>query len=202
MQSKNENWKSDPVSKKQLYVLFNLTKKDYKNENLTKGEASDIIASYMKDSESAQQKPKQKILTSDDIFNSLKDYTSEIMTMINGELGIKSTLVNDFDSTQQYTFVGSGCGFAWVKYDKRSKLAGKIFGSDGVAYAAATKFKKHLLDTQFTNEAKSHYKSIGAPLEATMYQNMTINCNILVTIVKIVNSVYNIKSLRVECRLD
>jgi len=214
MDTQKDNWKKDPASKKQLFMLFTLTKKDYRPDNLTKGEASELISKFK------ETKPKTNHITpepktyttekykksdskmSDHLYKYLISETEVIMQIINGELGIKSTLVNDFNSNETYAFVGSGCGFAWVKFDGRSKIAAKYFGQDGIAYNTVQKYKQYIIDTQFSKELKDKYIKMGAPIQATLCQNMVINGEILSVAAQYVQEKYNVKKLYVQTRLD
>lgn len=119
----------EPASKKQLWALFCIYKKDFRNQGLTKGEASELIkkgASERLAKSSGKSLDKQ-------ICEHIETYLKpKLDKEMNKAFGMQS-VVGDADlegnlipGRKRYKFFGGGCGFAWIKYDKRNKKLGEI----------------------------------------------------------------------------
>jgi len=64
------------------------------------------------------------------------------------------------------------------------------------------KYKRFLLKYEFTPEQKVFYRKIGAPLEATLSQNMVIKTKILECVVAHFKTKYKISKMWVKSRID
>lgn len=119
----------EPATKKQLWALFCIYKKDFRNQGLTKGEASELIK------KGSSERPAKST------GKSLEDKICEhIETVLKPKLDKKmesafdtKSVVGDADmegnlipGRKRYKFFGGGCGFAWIKYDKRNKKLGEV----------------------------------------------------------------------------
>lgn len=119
----------EPATKKQLWALFCIYKKDFRNQGLTKGEASELIK------KGSSERPVKST------GKSLEDKICEhIETVLKPKLDKKmeaaydtKSVVGDADmegnlipGRKRYKFFGGGCGFAWIKYDKRNKKLGEV----------------------------------------------------------------------------
>lgn len=119
----------EPASKKQLWALFCIYKKDFRNQGLTKGEASELIK------KGASERPAKSSGKSLDkqICEHIETYLKpKLDKEMNKAFGMQS-VVGDADlegnlipGRKRYKFFGGGCGFAWIKYDKRNKKLGEI----------------------------------------------------------------------------
>ena len=119
----------EPATSKQLWALFCATKKDWRKENLTKGEASELLQKYSKERGDKSSDGLSVNSIKKDIMQNLKPKLDKKME---DAFGIKS-MVGDADLNgnlipggRRYKFFGSGCGFAWVKYDRRNKKLGEV----------------------------------------------------------------------------
>lgn len=199
---KNEIWKADPATYKQRFILFTLTKEDYREKNITKGEAYDLIASLSNGKEKKISKVNNDLVG--DIVKFLKGNDDKIIAKINEQLGIKSVIVNDIDHTDKKTFMffGSGCGFSWIEYDKRSKIGKKLFeGRKSDFYLAIAQYKNYIKG-KISPKVVSYLSSMGSPIEAVLGQNMEINAEIMAIALGYVIDKYNLKRVWLRTRLD
>ena len=188
----------EPASKKQLWALFCITKQDWRDKNLTKGEASELIQKY------SGERPKAgatgKSLDSkikEDIMNNLKPKLDKQMAKA---FGLQS-VVGDADlegnlipGGKRYKFFGSGCGFAWVKYDKRNKKLGEVIDKYIEIYRKGY-FEK------FANEYIKKYKE--KELGGVLSQDIDIQCIIKQAALDFAESIgINTKGAYVSSRLD
>jgi hypothetical protein len=188
----------EPASKKQLWALFCITKQDWRGKNLTKGEASELIQKY------SGEKPKAgataKSLDSkikEDIMNNLKPKLDKQMAKA---FGLQS-VVGDADlegnlipGGKRYKFFGSGCGWAWVKYDKRNKKLGEILDKYDDIY-------RHGYFEKFANEYIKKFKE--REMGAVLSQDIDIKCIIKQAALDFAESIgINVKGAYVNSRLD
>lgn len=189
----------EPASKKQLWALFCITKQDWRGKNLTKGEASELIQKY------SGERPQKSVATAksldskikEDIMNNLKPKLDKQMAKA---FGLQS-VVGDADlegnlipGGKRYKFFGSGCGWAWVKYDKRNKKLGEVLDKYDEIYRKGF-FEK------FANEYIKKYKE--RELGAVLSQDIDIQCIIKQAALDYAESIgINTKGAYVNSRLD
>lgn len=192
----------EPASKKQLWALFCITKQDWRDKNLTKGEASELIQKYSgerheKALTTAKSKQSLESKIGDDIMNNLKPKLDAAMKKAFG----MQSVVGDADlegnlipGRKRYKFFGSGCGWAWVKYDKRNKKLGEILDKYDDVYRKGF-FEK------FANEYIKKYKE--RELGAVLSQDIDIQCIIKQAALDYAESIgINTKGAYVNSRLD
>ena len=188
----------EPASKKQLWALFCITKQDWRDKGLTKGEASELIQKYSGDRPKAGATGKSldsKI--GEDIMNNLKPKLDKQMAKA---FGLQS-VVGDADlegnlipGGKRYKFFGSGCGWAWVKYDKRNKKLGEILDKYDDIYRKGF-FEK------FANEYIKKFKE--REMGAVLSQDIDIQCIIKQAALDFAESIgINVKGAYVNSRLD
>jgi len=101
-----------PATKRQLWALFCATKKDYRNSNLTKKEASDLLA------KTNETKPKVLDKSAVDIMSEALEAGSNALKVCVPTPMIVSqhtNMLDDNSPVEKSWFVPSGaCGFAWV----------------------------------------------------------------------------------------
>lgn len=188
----------EPASKKQLWALFCITKQDWRDKGLTKGEASELIQKY------SGERPKVgatgKSLDSkikEDIMNNLKPKLDKQMAKA---FGLQS-VVGDADlegnlipGGKRYKFFGSGCGWAWVKYDKRNKKLGEILDKYDDIY-------RHGYFEKFANEYIKKFKE--REMGAVLSQDIDIQCIIKQAALDFAEKIgINTKGAYVNSRLD
>jgi hypothetical protein len=187
-----------PATKKQLYALWCITKEDYRNKGLTVSEASELISKYKQESGNKRK----DINYEEDIYQYLVSKHDDIYNVFLKEIGITSDLVNEFNSSDRYVFLGSGCGFTWVEFDARSKIAKMLFEKyDSPLYDAIAKYKSYFI-SKLPVDLKSKLQQLGNPIGAIIGQNMEINTCILSIAVKYCIDTYKIKKAYVRSRLD
>lgn len=189
----------EPASKKQLWALFCITKQDWRDKNLTKGEASELIQKY------SGERPQKSLATGksldskikEDIMNNLKPKLDKQMAKA---FGLQS-VVGDADlegnlipGGKRYKFFGSGCGWAWVKYDKRNKKLGEILDKYDDIY-------RHGYFEKFANEYIKKFKE--REMGAVLSQDIDIQCIIKQAALDFAESIgINVKGAYVNSRLD
>lgn len=189
----------EPASKKQLWALFCITKQDWRGKNLTKGEASELIQKY------SGERPQKSVATGksldskikEDIMNNLKPKLDKQMAKA---FGLQS-VVGDADlegnlipGGKRYKFFGSGCGWAWVKYDKRNKKLGEILDKYDDIY-------RHGYFEKFANEYIKKFKE--REMGAVLSQDIDIQCIIKQAALDFAESIgINTKGAYVNSRLD
>lgn len=192
----------EPASKKQLWALFCITKQDWRDKGLTKGEASELIQKYSNERHEkalATAKSKQSLESKigDDIMNNLKPKLDKQMAKA---FGLQS-VVGDADlegnlipGGKKYKFFGSGCGFAWVKYDKRNKKLGEVLDKYVEIY------RKGFFE-EFAKEYIKKYKE--RELGAVLSQDVDIQCIIKQAALDFAEKIgINTKGAYVNSRLD
>ena len=119
----------EPASSRQLWALFCIYKKDFRNQGLTKGEASELIkkGSSERPAKSSGKSLDDKIC--EHIETVLKPKLDKKMASafdnqsVVGDADLEGNLI---PGRKRYKFFGGGCGFAWIKYDKRNKKLGEV----------------------------------------------------------------------------
>lgn len=187
----------EPASSRQLWALFCIYKKDFRNQGLTKGEASELIK---KGSSERTTQNKEALSTNSikkDIIQNLKPKLDKQMAKAFG----MQSVVGDADlegnlipGRKRYKFFGSGCGWAWVKYDKRNKKLGEVLDKYDDVY-------RKVFFEKFANEYIKKYKE--RELGAVLSQDIDIQCIIKQAALDYAESIgINIGKAYVDGRLD
>ena len=189
----------EPASKKQLWALFCITKQDWRDKNLTKGEASELIQKY------SGERPQKSAATGKSLDSKIKeDIMSNLKPKLDKQMskafGLQS-VVGDADlegnlipGGKRYKFFGSGCGWAWVKYDKRNKKLGEILDKYDDIY-------RHGYFEKFANEYIKKFKE--REMGAVLSQDIDIQCIIKQAALDFAESIgINVKGAYVNSRLD
>ena len=187
----------EPASKKQLWALFCITKQDWRDKNLTKGEASELIQKYSGERTTQNKEALSVNSIKKDIIQNLKPKLDKQMEKAFG----MQSVVGDADlegnlipGRKRYKFFGSGCGWAWVKYDKRNKKLGEVLDKYDDVYRKGF-FEK------FANEYIKKYKE--RELGAVLSQDIDIQCIIKQAALDYAESIgINTKGAYVNSRLD
>lgn len=176
-----ENNAKRPATKKQLWAIYCMSKKDYRDQNLTMLDASVLIQRLKteKTANNAQSTPKPKKMT---LENEFIDFMTDKMQGIIGTakkaLQIKSvveddpTIFTDENKRKKYAFFGFGCGITIIKYDKRSKVAKQI---EELGNKHRTTTFLNMFLKAFTQNEINYYDSVGFPLSAMYYQDIRIS---------------------------
>lgn len=164
--NKMENSKA---TSRQLWALYCITKKDYRNENLSKEEAAKLISelgdkNYIK-------KIKVKKTLSEELLDYLYENFNKIFSSAVESLNYKSVVQADpkfSNDTRKFAFIGTGCGITYPVYRKNNKKLQEID-------KAAHKYRRDeifdMFMSKFTKKEVEHYENIGCPLQAIWTQD-------------------------------
>lgn len=176
-----ENNAERPATRKQLWAIYCLSKVDYRGQDLTRLDASNLIQRLKveKGTESTESAPKAKKQTLEEEFIAfMTERMQNVIETAKKALQIQSvveddaTIFTDEKKRQKYAFFGFGCGITIIRYDKRSKVAKQIeeLGSKH----RTTTFLKMFLKA-FTPKQIAYFDSVGFPLSAMYYQDIKIS---------------------------
>lgn len=184
----NEN---KPATKKQLWALYCLTKKDYRGQGLTMFDASKLIvqfnASKVVSKIGVNEIPSKVNKTSvrskkptleQEFISYMEGQMQSIIATAKQAIQIKSVVEDDPSffpnkkDRKQYAMLGFGCEIHILEFDKRSTKGKEI-----------TKLsRKHHMTTflnmflkGFTNDEIKYCESVGCPLQALYYQDSRIS---------------------------
>ena len=185
VKTENEN---ASATNKQLFALYVMSKKlgnttDYRNANLTRKQASEMIAEFKTKLEGANilsSKPKKAKLSKEQalkkefLAHMENNVVPRLIEQARANMGIKSvveddpSIFKDPSKRKQYVFFGFGCGFADIKFDRRSKIGKLIdkFGDECRMKECLQMFLKG-----FTKKEINYMQSVGFPLQAMYYQD-------------------------------
>ena len=164
---------------RQRWALFCITKKDYRNEILSKEEAARLI----KELGNPDYKKKSNKTLSHELLDYLKEHFDEMFAEAVKSLSVKSILEDDdhvpADKKKRYAFIGFGCGITYFKYRKNNKRAEEI-------NKAQSKFRfgeiEKMFLNKFTAKERNYYKNIGCPLEAIWIQDQNMQLSYFYTV--------------------
>ena len=164
---------------RQRWALFCITKKDYRNEILSKEEAARLI----KELGTHDYKKKSNKTLSQELLDYLKEHFDEMFAEAVKSLSVKSILEDDdhvpADKKKRYAFIGFGCGITYFKYRKNNKRAEEI-------NKAQSKFRfgeiEKMFLSKFTAKERNYYKNIGCPLEAIWIQDQNMQLSYYYTV--------------------
>ncbi len=195
-----------PATKRQTFALFCATKKDYRGAGLTYQQASDLLSETNSQTGYAKQplasRPRTRQTLADELLQYMQDNSEKVMKRFTDALGLESVVMVDTnfmkDDGKRYPFFGFGCGFAWLKYDKRSKTMKSIDDAYGQIHH---RFNDWFIDKWFSKDYQGEMSKLGSPLRAIMAQDVEINCKIMQLVVDFAES-KGVKGAWVQSRLD
>ena len=157
------------ATSRQLWALYCITKKDYRNENLSKEEAAKLI--YELGDKNYVKKSKSKKTLLEELLDYLYENFNKIFSSAVESLNYKSVVQADLkfsNDTRKFAFIGVGCGITYPVYRKNNKKLQEID-------EAAHKYRRgEILDmfmSKFTKKEVEHYENIGCPLQAIWSQD-------------------------------
>lgn len=179
-----------PASKKQLWALYCLTKKDYRGQGLTMFEASKLIVQFNASKvvskigvnntpnqvKKTLAKPKKPTLEQE-FITYMTEQMQGIIATCKQAIKIKSvveddpTLFSNKKDRKQYAFFGFGCGVTIIDFDKRSKK-GKLIKELSSKHQMTTFLKLFLKG--FTAKEIKYFENVGFPLQAMYCQDIKI----------------------------
>ena len=157
------------ATSRQLWVLYCITKKDYRNDNLSKEEAAKLISELGDKNYMKKSKPKKTL--SEELLDYLYENFNKIFSSAVESLNYKSVVQADpkfSNDTRKFAFIGVGCGITYPVYRKNNNKLQEID-------EAAHKYRRgEILDmfmSKFTKKEVEHYENIGCPLQAIWSQD-------------------------------
>ena len=157
------------ATSRQLWALCCITKKDYRNENLTKEEAAKLISEL--GNKNYVKKIKVKKTLSEELLDYLYENFNKIFSLAIESLNYKSVVQADpkfSNDTRKFAFIGVGCGITYPIYRKNNKKLQEID-------EAAHKYRRDeifdMFMSKFTKKEVEHYENIGCPLQAIWTQD-------------------------------
>ena len=167
------------ATKKQLWALYCLTKKDYRNEGLTMLDASKLIAQLNenKGANKVVKVAKAKPSIEQEFISYMTEKLQGVIAICKDAIKIKSvveddpTIFTDESKRQKYAFFGFGCGISIIKFDKRSKL-GKVILELSSKHRNTTFLNVFLKG--FTTKQITYFENVGFPLQAMYNQDIRI----------------------------
>ncbi len=183
---------------RQRWALYCITKKDYRNEILSKEEAARLIKELGDPNYKKASKVNKTL--SDELLDYMKDHIDELYQACLGEMNYKSIVEDDIhipeNKRKRFAFVGCGCGITWLKY-RKSKRAEEID-------KAARKFRGeevlNMLIKKLPKKDYNYFKSIGCPFEAIWYQMQNLQTKYYSLVIKFAES--KGIEMRIESRID
>ena len=161
-----ENSKATP---RQLWALYCITKKDYRNSNLTKEEAAKLIGEL--GSPDYKKTKKASKTLSEELLEYLMENFDKMFDSAIKSLNYRSVVESDpmFSNDQRkYIFIGVGCGITYPVYRKNNKKLQEI---DEAAHKYRWNEIKRMFMSKFSNKDVEYYERIGSPLEAIWSQD-------------------------------
>lgn len=171
---------------RQRWALYCITKKDYRDVELSKEEAARLIKelgdpNYKKTSKSKTIKSQ--------LEDYLVEHFDEIWKACGESLKLKSIVKEDKPEDQnprKYAFIGFGCGITYFKYRKNNKKAEEIAkAGKELIYGKI----EDMFINKFSKEEQNHYKNIGCPLRAIFSQDQHIQSKCYYMVTKFAESV-------------
>lgn len=154
---------------RQLWALYCITKKDYRNSNLTKEEAAKLIGEL--GSPDYKKTKKASKTLSEELLEYLTENFDKMFDSAIKSLNYRSVVESDpmFSNDQRkYIFIGVGCGITYPVYRKNNKKLQEI---DEAAHKYRWNEIKRMFMSKFSNKDVEYYERIGSPLEAIWSQD-------------------------------
>lgn len=157
------------ATSRQLWALYCITKKDYRNKNLSKDEAAKLISEL--GDKNYVKKSKTKKTLSEELLDYLYENFNKIFSSAIESLNYKSVVQADpkfSNDTRKFAFIGVGCGITYPVYRKNNKKLQEID-------EAAHKYRRDeifdMFMSKFTKKDVEYYENIGCPLQAIWSQD-------------------------------
>ena len=189
---------NNTATPRQRWALYCITKKDYRNEILSKEEAAKLIKELGDPNYKKASKVSKTL--SDELLDYMKEHIDELYQACLGEMNYKSVVEDDThvpeNKRKRFAFVGCGCGITWLKY-RKSKRATEID-------EAARKFRGeevlNMLIKKLPKKDYNYLKSIGCPFEAIWYQMQNLQTKYYSLVIRFAES--KGIEMRIESHID
>ena len=189
---------NNTATPRQRWALYCITKKDYRNEILSKEEAAKLI----KELGDPNYKKASKVVKPlvDELLDFMKEHIDELYQACLGEINYKSIIEDDIhvpeNKRKRFAFVGCGCGITWLKY-RKSKRATEI---DEAAHKFRGDEVLNMLIKKLPKKDYNYLKKIGCPFEAIWYQMQNLQTKYYSLVVKFAKT--KGIEMRIESHLD
>jgi len=189
---------NNTATARQRWALYCITKKDYRNEILSKEEAAKLIQELGDPNYKKASKVTKTL--ADELLDFMKEHIDELYQACLGEMNYKSIVEDDThipeNKRKKFAFVGCGCGITWLKY-RKSKRAEEID-------KAARKFRGdevlNMLIKKLPKKDYNYLKSIGCPFEAIWYQMQNLQTKYYSLVIKFAET--KGIEMRIESHID
>ena len=179
---------------RQLWALYCITKKDYRNSNLTKEEAAKLIGEL--GSPDYKKTKKASKTLSEELLEYLTENFDKIFGSAIKSLNYRSVVESDpmfINDQRKYIFIGVGCGITYPVYRKNNKKLQEI---DEAAHKYRWNEIKKMFMSRFSKKEVDYYENIGSPLEAIWSQDQRMQLSYWEMVKKFAES----KGLKMQIR--
>jgi hypothetical protein len=162
----------EEATSRQYWALRCATGIDYRQQKLSKEVAGEMIKEA-NEKNNYNRSENLSITT----FLSTKESIEKLKNAICNEIELKSILVStdingkEIEGAKKYIFVGAGCGFSWIEYDKRNKKITTIITKANQIKDDIDK----LVVKQMDKNVVEYLSNIGSPIQAIQYQSEAYN---------------------------
>ena len=187
------------ATKRQLWALFCITKRDYRNDNLTMSQASELIQKLGKGGKSQAHKT-NKLET--EYLDFMREQSKGWIATARKALNIQSVVEDDPRFTdpkkcKKYAFFGYGCGISVINFDKRSKIGKRIME---ISSKSRNQVEQFFLNG-FTKTEQRYYQQLGCPLLALFTQDIRISHDYITSIARFME-MHNVKNVELKTFID
>lgn len=180
---------TEPATKRQRWALYLITKKDYRDVELTKEEAAKLISELgdpnykSKKQETTEAKKEKKSALAVKLEKYMTEHFEDIWKACGESMKIKSVVEEDKPNDpnrKRYAMIGFGCSISYFKYRKNNKKAEEIATAGRKLIYGKI---EDMFVARFSKDEQDHYERIGCPLRAIFSQdeNIQSKCYYLVT---------------------
>ena len=196
-----------PATKNQCWALKLATGIDYREQNLSFQVASDMLKEANEKSGYSSNKPVYEKTTNIPTILHFLASNESIETLkkaICNEMEIKSIISNidinnkEIEGTKKYVFLGNGCGFSFIKWDKRNSRATRTIEKA----KEVSKDIDNLVRQSFDKQVLEYLENCGNSIGAIQAQNMNYKNTYDQLIVNYLQKYYKIEYIYIETRLD
>lgn len=186
------------ASSRQLWALYCITKRDYRNDGLSFEEASDLIKKL--GNKNHEKKPATKSLEERFIDYYKTNIMPAVVASLKDAIGIESAVVEDTNfmkgtgengAAKTYKMRGFGCSISYLDYDKRSKKAKEL---EEVFRSVRFKKCRELAEEQFPKSLITQLEAEGNPIGALYCQDYDVNSTLYNGVVRFAKDVLKINS--------
>lgn len=190
------------ASSRQLWALYCITKRDYRNDNLSYEEASALIKKLGKKDYVKKTNKKSNKHSMEDQF--IEFYKANVMPAVvaslKDALGLRTIVEEDTSVVRghgkngaplAYNMRGFGCSVSYLDYDKRSKKAKEL---EEVFRSVRFKKCRDLVVAQFPKRLVNQLEKEGTPIGAIYCQDFDVNSTLFNGVVRFAKEVLKIKS--------